>query len=196
MPDTDTGGPQRVVPCTWREVVLSSWREPPQVVPSNWRATGCFELGSKGDAFHWTGNGGAKVERIDAAQLIAADQTPPPGNDAVKVGINPLQGLDSTELGMFDIAVAPLNASDTLISVQFIVQYEGQGPQDFTAFIFFPTRGAGQMFAANPLYCGADAIEQNRAGKALTVMVVGGVNASTDPFFVTQTFTDNLWPPS
>ena len=108
----------------------------------------------------------------------------------------PVAGTGPTQLGMFDISVAPVKPSDTLINVQFIVQYAGQQAQAFTAFIFFDSLPTGMSYGATPMYCGANAVAENQAGAALTVMVVGAVNSASDPFFVTKQFSQDLWPAS
>ncbi len=136
------------------------------------------------------------MSKVDALELMANPGAGMPGNDQVTVSVQPVAGNGPTQLGMFDISVSPKNPSDRLINVQFIVQYAGQNPQAFTSFIIFDDLSAGQMYGARPVFCGNDAVAENRAGNALTVMVVGGVNASSDPFFVTQTFAQNLWPVS
>lgn len=131
---------------------------------------------------------------INFFDLVPTTQGPP-GNKQVRVSIAPVPGNGQTQLGMFNIAVNPLNPKDQLLSVQFIVQYAGETPTDFTAFILFGNPPAGGGFSAT-MFAGNDAVEQNRAGKALTVSVVGGVNTTPNLFFISQTFTSNLWPPS
>ena len=134
---------------------------------------------------------------INALELMGSETGGFPGNNEVTVKVEPVVGNGPTQLGMFDISVSPVNAANTLINVQFIVQYGGQQPQEFTSFIFLeetPKARNGTGYAATPMYCGADAVAQNRAGKSLSVMVVGGVNGASDPFFVTNLFTKNLWP--
>ncbi|MEX0345782.1 MAG: hypothetical protein AB3N20_12730 [Rhizobiaceae bacterium] len=131
---------------------------------------------------------------LHATELIGGNATGMPGNDQVNVTVTPVSGTGPTQLGMFDIIVWPKNTSDKLINVQFIVQYEGQDPQAFTAFVFFDGQPAGTPYGVSPMFCGTDAVTQNRAGKSLSVMVVGGINSSADPFFVTKTFQSNLWP--
>lgn len=133
---------------------------------------------------------------VNAIELMGSETEGFPGNNEVKVNINPVVGTGPTQLGMFNIAVSPINPDNQLINVQFIVQYEGQPPQEFTVFIIFAALPKGLGYGATPMYCSAEAVTQNRLGKSLTVMVVGGVNAASDPFFVQQTFTTNLWPAS
>ncbi len=131
---------------------------------------------------------------LHAIEFLSGKTGNMPGNDQVNVTVTPVSGIGPTQLGMFDIAVLPKDASDTLINVQFVVQYEDQDPQAFSAFVFFDGLPAGASYGVSPMFCGADAVAQNRAGKALSVMVVGGINSSVDPFFVTKTFKANLWP--
>ena len=120
----------------------------------------------------------------------------PSGNNEVKVTVTPVVGLGPTQLGMFNIAVAPVQATDQLINVQFIVQYATESPQAFTAFIFLGSAPAGEGLSATPMFSGNDAIAQNRLGVPLLISVVGGVNSAVDPFFVTAKFPQNLWPPN
>ena len=136
------------------------------------------------------------MSKVNAMDLIGSDPAEAGGNSQVKVSITPVVGTGPTQLGMFDISVSPIKSSDQLINVQFIVQYAGQAQQAFTAFIFLEEQPAGTGYAATPMFCGTDAVVQNRAGKALTVMVVGGVNSAADPFFVAVPFSNNLWPQS
>ncbi len=134
------------------------------------------------------------MTKVNAIELMGSETKGLSGNDEVKVNVDPVVGTGPTQLGMFDISVSPVNSDNQLINVQFIVQYEGQAQQEFTAFIIFPALPKGFGYGATPMYCSAEAVTQNRLGKSLTVMVVGGVNAASDPFFVTHTFTQNLWP--
>lgn len=142
------------------------------------------------------------MSKINALELLSSGAIKPTsGSSAVNVTIEPVVGLGLTQLGMFNISLTLVNPSDTLVSPQFIVQYEGQAAQAFSAFIFLDDGNgtvsqAGAGYGATPMYCGADAdaVAMNRQGKALTVMVVGGVNSSPSPFFITKKFTINLWP--
>ena len=135
------------------------------------------------------------MEHINHVQLASSNE-PMPCSEYVKVNIEPGVGTGPTALGMFSISVSPITSTDQLINVQFIVQYEGQAQTDFTAFFMFPPMDAGCGYAAVPMYAGSDAVSENRAGKSLTVMVVGGVNDTKTPFFCTKQFTTNLWPSS
>ena len=134
------------------------------------------------------------MTKVNAIELMGSETKELSGNNEVKVNINPVAGTGPTQLGMFNITVSPVNSGNQLINVQFIVQYEGQPPQEFTAFIFLATLPKGMGYGATPMYCSAEAVTQNRSGKSLTVMVVGAVNAASDPFFVQQSFAQNLWP--
>lgn len=140
------------------------------------------------------------MSKINRLELLSSGTIKPTSeSSAVNVTIEPVVGLGLTQLGMFNISLTLVNPSDTLVSPQFIVQYEGQAAQAFSAFIFLDdgdgtVSQAASGYGATPMYCGADAVAMNRQGKALTGMVVGGVNSSPSPFFITKKFTNNLWP--
>jgi hypothetical protein len=115
-----------------------------------------------------------------------------PPNPQVKASVFAVAGTGPTQLGMFDISVAPVSPSDQLINVQFIVQYAGEPPSQFTGFILLGDPPAGGGFTAT-MFAGNDSVAKNQQGAPLTVSLVGGVNQSTDPFFFPFPFPGNLW---
>lgn len=115
-------------------------------------------------------------------------------NADVNVQITPALGTSITDVGMFNISIAPVKPTDQIINLQYIVSVEGQPQRDFAAFVFVGDLPVGTGLPTSIFYASCDAVKANQSGKSLTVQVVGGVNDTTCPFDVPLTFTENLWP--
>ena len=115
-------------------------------------------------------------------------------NATVNVGITPASGTGITALGMFNVSVTPANPTDRILALQLIVSVQDQPAGDFVAFVFVGDLPPGAGLPSMIFYSSCDGIKANQSGKSLTVQVVGGINVASNPFDVSKTFTENLWP--
>jgi hypothetical protein len=95
---------------------------------------------------------------------------------------------------MFNISIAPVHVTDTILNLQIIVSAAAQPQGDFTAFIFIGNLAPGMGLPNVISFASCDAVQANQAGQALTVQVAGAVNSVTNPFTVSRVFDKNLWP--
>ena len=115
-------------------------------------------------------------------------------NPIVDVSIAPVSGTNITQLGMFNISVTPINATDQILNLQYVVSTGNQTQGDFVAFAFIGTLSQGAGFPSSIFYCSCDGVNANQNGQSLIVQVVGAINNVSNVFDVSQTFTANLWP--
>jgi len=112
----------------------------------------------------------------------------------VYVTIAPVGGSGITELGMFNITVKPATEGDRILNLQYVVSVEGQPQGEFVAFVFIGNLPKNHGLENSIFYASCDAVNANRQGKSLTVQVAGAIDEISNPFDVSQTFTNVLWP--
>jgi hypothetical protein len=77
---------------------------------------------------------------------------------------------------MFNISVTPVNSTDQILALQYVVSVEGQAGGDFVAFAFIGDLPVGAGLPSSIFYASCDEVNTNQGGKSLTVQVVGGIN--------------------
>jgi hypothetical protein len=114
--------------------------------------------------------------------------------DIVNVTITPVPGTQITQLGMFDISVTPVNPTDQILNLQYIVSVDDQPQGEFVAFAFIGSFPAGAGLPQSIFYASCDGVNASNDGHLLTVEIAGAVNDVANCFIISKSFSPNLWP--